>query len=130
MYATFLIVAVSATLLWHSGSADVFSALTDMEDLFDTETTVIATVEAFIAAHDKRLDELRNRVRIFKHEHERATADITAYMSNPMNAFMLIKRLTSDWQSIGDLMLSDPIEGKRAGTRCSFKILMVLNFMI
>lgn len=44
-------------------------------------------------------------------KHDEAKADITAYVSNPVNAFLLTKRLTYDWKEIELKMLSSIGEG-------------------
>lgn len=54
-----------------------------------------------------------SRVIEYQREHNEASADITAYLSNPINAFMLTKRLTSDWKSIENVMSFDVGAGKQ-----------------
>lgn len=34
-------------------------------------------------------------------------SDITNYLSNPINAFKMIKRLTTDWKLIEDVLVDD-----------------------
>lgn len=53
-----------------------------------------------------------SRVIEYQREHKEASADISAYLSNPINAFMLTKRLTSDWKSIENVMSFDVGAGK------------------
>lgn len=63
--------------------------------------------QAYISAHEERLTFLRSRVKTYQREHSEASADIAAYLSNPINAYLLTKRLTSDWRSIEDVMTFD-----------------------
>lgn len=36
----------------------------------------------------------------FTHEHEEASRDVDHYLSNPLNGFLLVKRLTVDWKDV------------------------------
>lgn len=48
----------------------------------------------------------------YQKEHNEAAADISAYLTNPINAYLLTKRLTSDWKVIEDVMSYDVGSGK------------------
>lgn len=43
----------------------------------------------------------------YEREHSESQDDIPAYLSNPINAYLLTKRLTSDWKEIEKLMSFD-----------------------
>ena len=43
----------------------------------------------------------------YQREHAEAAADITSYVSNPINAYLLTKRLTTDWKQVENLMAHD-----------------------
>lgn len=32
--------------------------------------------------------------------YQEASADVTKYLANPINAYLLVKRLTSDWRQV------------------------------
>lgn len=40
-------------------------------------------------------------------EHTEASADVTSYLSNPVNAYLLTKRLTTDWKEVEHIMSYD-----------------------
>lgn len=107
-----LAVCVSAPLC----RAELYTALAEMEELLDTETVLIVNLEAYISAHEQRLQFLRSRVQTYRREHSEASADIAVYLSNPINAYLLTKRLTSDWRSIEDVMSFDVGAGKSEHT--------------
>lgn len=50
-------------------------------------------------------------MREYQREHADATTDITTYVSNPINAYLLTKRLTTDWKQIENLMEHDVGKG-------------------
>lgn len=43
----------------------------------------------------------------YQREHNEASTDITTYLSNPINAYLLTKRLTSDWREVEKSMTLD-----------------------
>lgn len=43
----------------------------------------------------------------YEREHSEAAADITSYLANPINAFLLTKRLTTDWKEVEGFMSID-----------------------
>lgn len=83
------------------------TALADMEELLETESMLILNLENFINAQEIRLEFLRNKVTEYQKEHKQATADATTYLSNPVNAYLLTKRLTVDWRDIENAMTFD-----------------------
>lgn len=63
------------------------------------------------------------RIKEYQSEHKEAETDITAYLSNPINAYLLTKRLTSDWVTLENIMSFD------VGGRMSIAIPLI-NFQI
>lgn len=53
-----LIISILAVLISLS-TAEVFTALTDMEELFETEAVLINNLELYIQAQDQKMDYLR-----------------------------------------------------------------------
>lgn len=51
------------------------------------------------------------RVAEYEKEHNEAASDISGYVSNPINAYLLTKRLTSDWRVIEQVMVHDAGSG-------------------
>lgn len=43
----------------------------------------------------------------YRREHDEASEDATSYLSNPINAYLLTKRLTTDWKEVESLMAYD-----------------------
>jgi prolyl 4-hydroxylase len=44
---------------------------------------------------------------MYKQEHAKSLRNVVEYLLNPVNAFLLIKRLTRDWNDIEDLLIGD-----------------------
>lgn len=47
------------------------------------------------------------RISEYQREHNEASRDISKYISNPINAYLLTKRLTSDWKAVEQVMAHD-----------------------
>lgn len=43
----------------------------------------------------------------YQREHTEAANDISGYLANPINAYLLTKRLTTDWKQVENLMAND-----------------------
>jgi hypothetical protein len=43
----------------------------------------------------------------YAREHEEASRNIQQYLSNPINAYLLVKRLTTDWRRVEELITED-----------------------
>ncbi|KAH8381795.1 hypothetical protein KR009_000228 [Drosophila setifemur] len=87
--------------------AEVYTALAEMEELLETESVLINNLEGYIRVQENKLSFLKNKMDDYQREHADASSDITAYVSNPINAYLLTKRLTTDWKQVENLMEHD-----------------------
>lgn len=78
-----------------------------MEEVLETETLLITNLEGYISSQEHKLDYLKQKVKQYQREHEEANKDITGYLLNPINAYLLTKRLTSDWRDLEQIMKVD-----------------------
>ncbi|KAL9891733.1 prolyl 4-hydroxylase subunit alpha-1-like isoform 2-T2 [Glossina fuscipes fuscipes] len=88
-------------------NAEVYTALAEMEELLETEAVLISNLEGFIRVQQDKLDYLKTKMQEYQREHEEAATDISVYVSNPINAYLLTKRLTTDWRQVENLMAHD-----------------------
>ncbi|XP_017076371.2 prolyl 4-hydroxylase subunit alpha-1 [Drosophila eugracilis] len=88
-------------------SGEVFTALAEMEELLETESVLITNLEGYIRVQENKLNFLKNKMDEYQREHADASSDITGYVSNPINAYLLTKRLTTDWRQVENLMEHD-----------------------
>lgn len=44
-------------------------------------------------------------------ENEHAVENLDEHLSNPINVYVLVKRLTSDWKRLENLLKNDLLEG-------------------
>ncbi|XP_045447269.1 prolyl 4-hydroxylase subunit alpha-1 [Melitaea cinxia] len=90
------LVAIYLVFLLSPSHGEVFTALTDIEPLLETHVMIMGTLEDYIEYEEKRLDVLKRHLKVYQTEHKKAMEDIPNYLGNPINAFTLIKRLTTD----------------------------------
>ncbi|XP_064072008.1 prolyl 4-hydroxylase subunit alpha-1 isoform X1 [Vanessa tameamea] len=83
-----------------STRAEFFTAISDVEPLLETHIKIIEDLEEYIEKEEKRISILKRHLKVYQTEHEKAMEDIPNYLGNPINAFTLIKRLTTDLEFI------------------------------
>ncbi|XP_013181599.1 PREDICTED: prolyl 4-hydroxylase subunit alpha-2-like [Papilio xuthus] len=76
--------------------AEVYTAVTELAPLLHTLDRTIEDLEYFIEKEKKSADTLITQLNIYKMEKKLASKDYSEYLENPVNAYTLIKRLTSD----------------------------------
>ncbi|XP_033164310.1 prolyl 4-hydroxylase subunit alpha-1 [Drosophila mauritiana] len=109
MAADWRLMLLLGILLLVGGPAngEVYTALAEMEELLETESVLITNLEGYIRVQEDKLNFLKNKMDEYQREHSDASNDITAYVSNPINAYLLTKRLTTDWRQVENLMEHD-----------------------
>ncbi|KDR24152.1 prolyl 4-hydroxylase subunit alpha-1 [Zootermopsis nevadensis] len=86
---------------------ELYTCLADMEELLETEALLIRTLNGYIQAEEEKLQMLRRHAADYAREHEEASEDVQSYLSNPINAYLLVKRLTTDWKEVETQMVDD-----------------------
>lgn len=78
-----------------------------MEEVLETESVLISNLEGYILAQENKLEYLKQKVQKYQREHREAAKDVSEYLLNPINAYLLTKRLTSDWKDLEQVMTMD-----------------------
>ncbi|XP_054165484.1 prolyl 4-hydroxylase subunit alpha-1-like [Oppia nitens] len=102
-----LLVVLSSLVSLPLISCELFTALVHLEKLLNTEKQIVGSLEEYLSAEEQRLKQLR---RLSKHYSELnliASKDTESYLANPINAYLLVKRLTTDWKEVEALIQSD-----------------------
>ncbi|KAJ9592145.1 hypothetical protein L9F63_001261, partial [Diploptera punctata] len=86
---------------------ELYTCLADMEELLETEALLMRSLEDYISAQEVKLNILRRAAAEYAKEHEEASQDVQGYLSNPINAYLLVKRLTTDWKEVESQMVDD-----------------------
>ncbi|XP_021694375.1 prolyl 4-hydroxylase subunit alpha-1 isoform X1 [Aedes aegypti] len=80
--------------------SEVYSALSDLDKLIKTEDAALKELDIYIREQEKRMIELRRRAKRMNAGHIEALENAKEYLFNPVNAFLLIKRLTIELNDI------------------------------
>lgn len=108
-----LLLAIVACVL-RSGSSELFTAIVDLEKLLETEKSVANLLQDYLVSEERRLNKLRLFRDAYQKIHQVASINTESYLSNPVNAYLLVKRLTTDWKMIENLVVTGPTETGRA----------------
>ncbi|KAK9754310.1 Prolyl 4-Hydroxylase alpha-subunit, N-terminal region [Popillia japonica] len=90
-----------------SSYSELFTAIAELEGLLHTEHALITTIDNYIAAQERKILLLKKYVDIYIEQYEKASQDVQAYVENPINAYLLLKRLTTDWKKVRDLITTN-----------------------
>nr|XP_053628395.1 prolyl 4-hydroxylase subunit alpha-1-like isoform X1 [Cherax quadricarinatus]XP_053628396.1 prolyl 4-hydroxylase subunit alpha-1-like isoform X1 [Cherax quadricarinatus]XP_053628397.1 prolyl 4-hydroxylase subunit alpha-1-like isoform X1 [Cherax quadricarinatus]XP_053628398.1 prolyl 4-hydroxylase subunit alpha-1-like isoform X1 [Cherax quadricarinatus]XP_053628399.1 prolyl 4-hydroxylase subunit alpha-1-like isoform X1 [Cherax quadricarinatus]XP_053628401.1 prolyl 4-hydroxylase subunit alpha- len=101
----FMCLCVGMLVLPNNG--EVYTAMTDIGRLLTTEGEMIRAVENYIIAQESKLEKLRRDVYEMERVHDEAARSPEAFLGNPINTFLLVKRLTVDWTDLQNIMTDD-----------------------
>ncbi|CAB3223330.1 unnamed protein product [Arctia plantaginis] len=80
----------------HMSYAEIFTAVADFESLLDGHKKFIDNLEPYVEMQEKKLFIIKGYLDLYSREQVNAMKDVPKYLSNPVNAFIIIKRLVSD----------------------------------
>lgn len=98
--------------LLNESYSEIFTSIIQLEKLLKTEEEITNTLEKYIIETEKNLKHLKITLDELKNEHNKSSRNPEEYLSSPMNAFLLIKRLTLDWAEAQNIMLDTKLSGK------------------
>ncbi|XP_054154988.1 prolyl 4-hydroxylase subunit alpha-2-like [Oppia nitens] len=84
---------------------------TKLESTIIEESQWIETVEKYITDEEHRLSQLKSTIDGLKQYNQLAVNDSDAYLSHPINIYLLIKRLATEWPQV-DKLLDQPTHNK------------------
>ncbi|KAG1663558.1 Prolyl 4-hydroxylase subunit alpha-2 [Nymphon striatum] len=84
--------------------SELFTSLSDLENLLNTEEELINVMTNYIQAEELKLKKLKSVLSDFNAKHLVANVDASSYVANPINSYLLVKRLSTDWGEIQNLI--------------------------
>lgn len=87
----------------------MFTSSADLERLLSTEAELVRALKDYVHLEEDRLQKLKNVMQNYDKVSKEATNDVERYIGNPLNSFLLIKRLTSDWKELKHLIKDEDI---------------------
>lgn len=105
--AKLLIFILHLIIIFPLISSELFTALVHLEKLLNTEKQIVGSLEEYLSSEEERLSQLRQLTEHYSRLHSIASKDIDSYLANPINAYLLVKRLTTDWKTVEFLINND-----------------------
>ncbi|TKR57848.1 hypothetical protein L596_030494 [Steinernema carpocapsae] len=81
-------------------SADLFTSIADLQKLLTAEKDIPNIIEQYINLEKERISELQKFVEKYEESNERLLKNGIKEVTNPINAFRLIKEMTSTWKEV------------------------------
>lgn len=117
MKVLILLVACTWQVVWTQnfmgGSReDLFSATSKLEDLLSLESEIVRMVDKYLEAAQERIDTIKEYVTDYRELNRGrnvsqaiTSGETSSVVAHPVDAYLLLKRLTVEWASVEDAML-------------------------
>ncbi|CAF4241633.1 unnamed protein product [Rotaria sp. Silwood2] len=87
--------------------SESFTSTTHLTHLLNTEIALAKKLETYLKQEYERLDHIEKFINVIKDEIRQAQGNEEYYFGNPVNSYLFIKHLTTDWNSIEDILPTD-----------------------
>ena len=88
------------------GHDEFYSAVVHLKQLLNTEHEIVNKLDRYLQHEERRLAGVRQMLHHYKEMEKLANRDVDSYLTNPVNAYLLVKRLTTDWKLVEYLTLN------------------------
>lgn len=105
-----LVISFLFMVIFMQSKGEMFTAVVELERLLYTEGEIVKTLEKYLETEENRLQKVRNIREEYGKLYKTASQNIQTFLANPVNAYLLVKRLTADWKAAENLLLGS--EGK------------------
>ncbi|VDN07459.1 unnamed protein product, partial [Thelazia callipaeda] len=87
--------------------ADIYSSVASMKALIGAEKDIPVMINSYVEKELQRLDYLKKFAHEISVRNEKAVKDSMEMITHPINAFRLIKEMTTDWSEVINIMRSN-----------------------
>ena len=77
---------------------ELFTAVVHLEKLLSTEQQIVSILDTYLASEENRLSRLKEIRKKYRAIEQFANLDSNLYLNNPINSYLLVKSLTTDWR--------------------------------
>jgi len=92
---------------------EVFTSMANMENLAETEQLLYTSFKAYLKAEEQRMKVLRNfMTRIEEAQSIVNETNIAKYLGNPINTYLMLRRLSVEWRQVEQQLTSDSLESE------------------
>ncbi|XP_059217448.1 prolyl 4-hydroxylase subunit alpha-2 [Stomoxys calcitrans] len=85
-------------------SAEFYSSVHKMSIVMDFEVKMLENMQKFIGKNQNKLNYIKERLSEYEREREEAMSQGPVYFENPVNKYLLNKRLTVDWERLENVL--------------------------
>ncbi|XP_067138397.1 prolyl 4-hydroxylase subunit alpha-1-like [Centruroides vittatus] len=85
---------------------DYFTSVVGLEKLLHSKIEVVKAIEDYLTAEEDRLRMIKLKKEEFRTFIEKAAPNWEEFLQNPVNAYLLVKRLNIDWKNLEQLMIN------------------------
>ena len=82
----------------------IYKSLSDLERVIQTEENLVETLKEYLDRYNRTLQKLHESLKVYEDLNATATEDPDKFVENPVQAFILIKRMTVDWDETKKLL--------------------------
>ncbi|XP_055852421.1 prolyl 4-hydroxylase subunit alpha-1-like [Episyrphus balteatus] len=86
---------------------EYFTSIAGLEKLLSTEVFLLSHLQSYVQSMTSQLEMLKSEIQEIEKEHNTAANDLEEYLTSPVNAYLLIKRLDKDWSIFEDAIEND-----------------------
>ncbi|XP_068391942.1 prolyl 4-hydroxylase subunit alpha-2 isoform X5 [Eschrichtius robustus] len=91
--------------------AEFFTSIGHMTDLIYAEKDLVLSLKEYILVEEAKLSKIKSWANKMEALTSKSAADPEGYLSHPVNAYKLVKRLNTDWPALEDLVLQNSAAG-------------------
>ncbi|CAF1240071.1 unnamed protein product [Rotaria sordida] len=100
MWILMFFIILTSTII----QGDLFSSSTHLIQLLNTEVELAKKLEVYLKDEYDRLAQVEKFLNIIKSEIQQAEGKEESYISNPINSYLLVKHLTTEWNPIEKIL--------------------------
>jgi len=82
----------------------MFTSSTDLQGLIVTESELVMKLNQYLTEESQRIEKVRKLIKQYEELRDTALGGEEKFVGNPLNSFLLIKKLTSDWKTLQSLI--------------------------
>jgi len=86
------------------GGDGMFTSSADLQGLLTTEAELVNKLNEYVQEETQRIESLKKFVKDYEALRDNAFESEEKFVGNPLNSFLLIKKLTSDWKTVQNLI--------------------------
>ncbi|XP_058444732.1 prolyl 4-hydroxylase subunit alpha-1-like [Malaya genurostris] len=99
----FLVATTSAM----ENPSEFYTSVVNMEHLLDSEQAILKRLDKYIRLSEEKIKFLKKQLAKLESDVEGASKNRISFLSNPINAFLMTKRLVTDYGKIDEFMKMD-----------------------